>query len=318
MVSINNKCDLADRDLGIPLVSVIIPSYNHAIYIAETIRSVVAQDYANLELIVIDDGSKDNSIEIIEKILRQYDRRFIRCTFRHRPNKGLSATLNEGLAWSRGELFSCVASDDMLRPEKTSLQVDYLSATPDCLGVFGSVSVLNQRTGESQDGPLRKRRYVFRDIFLHRHMLPAPTQLLRTEAVRRIGGFDERTTIEDWWMWLHLTKKGGTLDCMPFIFATYRKHASNTSNAYRKMILERERILLEFKNEPEYDTARANALMMGANDLIDQSRLSSARVAWQAIVLVPKTIISKSFVSYCAKLLLPAIMIRRMRLIWGR
>ncbi len=79
------------------LVTAVIPSYNHAKYIKESIQSMLDQDYENMEMIIIDDGSSDNSIEIIESMIPLCKKRFKRFEFRHRENKGVSATLNEGI-----------------------------------------------------------------------------------------------------------------------------------------------------------------------------------------------------------------------------
>ena len=93
------------------LVSIIIPSYNHERFVCDSIRSVIDQSYQNIELIVIDDGSTDSSVEKIQGLIPLCEKRFIRFEFRHRPNKGLSATLNEALEWTQGEYFSSLASE---------------------------------------------------------------------------------------------------------------------------------------------------------------------------------------------------------------
>ena len=84
--------------VNMPLVSIAIPSYNHEIYVQECIRSVIDQDYRNIELIIIDDGSTDNSVEKIEELIPLCKKRFVRFEFLCRENKGLSATLNEAIA----------------------------------------------------------------------------------------------------------------------------------------------------------------------------------------------------------------------------
>ena len=103
-----------------PLVSIVIPCYNHSQFVQETIQSIIDQDYENIELIIIDDGSKDNSVEVIQEMIPACEERFVRFEFRYRPNKGLCATLNEALEWCEGEYFSPLASDDIALPHKTS------------------------------------------------------------------------------------------------------------------------------------------------------------------------------------------------------
>ena len=89
-----------------PLVSVVIPCYNHEQFVQDSIQSVIDQTYRNIELIIIDDGSKDGSVEKIQEMVDICEQRFTRFEFRSRPNKGLSSTLNEALEWCKGKYFS--------------------------------------------------------------------------------------------------------------------------------------------------------------------------------------------------------------------
>lgn len=109
-----------------PLVTIVIPSYNHSKYVINSIQSIIDQDYDNIELLVIDDGSTDNSVEVISNFIEcnKISDRFYRFKFIHRENKGLCATLNEGLKWSNGLYFSPFASDDIALPYKISYLVE--------------------------------------------------------------------------------------------------------------------------------------------------------------------------------------------------
>lgn len=211
-----------------PLVSVAIPCYNHAQFVQETIQSVIEQDYENIELIIIDDGSKDNSVEVIQEMIPACEKRFKRFEFRYRPNKGLCATLNETLEWCDGEFFAPVASDDLIKPKKTSIQVKYLLENKECFGVFGAVELLKE-DGSIETVVGKKATYKFNDIFLHNHNLPAPTQLLRLKNVKDIGGFNKDILIEDWSMWLYLTEHGRKLSYLDVVLSCYRRHEGNTS-----------------------------------------------------------------------------------------
>ncbi|MCD6061882.1 MAG: glycosyl transferase family 2, partial [Moraxellaceae bacterium] len=119
-----------DTSTSLPLVSVALPCYNHERYVQQCIQSIIDQDYPNLELILIDDGSRDGSVEKMRAMLPACEARFTRFEFRARPNVGLAATLNEMLEWCQGEYFSAVASDDAMLPHKTRLEVDYLQRHP--------------------------------------------------------------------------------------------------------------------------------------------------------------------------------------------
>ena len=108
----NNKIE------KIPLISVVIPCYNHENFVQEAIQSVIDQDYKNIELLIIDDGSKDSSVEKIEELIPVCKQRFNRFEFKSRANKGISATLNEALAWANGDFFTICASDDSFHRNK--------------------------------------------------------------------------------------------------------------------------------------------------------------------------------------------------------
>ena len=101
-----------------PLVSVVIACYNHENFVQDCVQSIIDQTYENIELIIIDDGSKDGSVEKIQEMIPACKQRFVRFEFRYRPNKGLSATLNEALEWCEGTYFSPIASDDILLIKK--------------------------------------------------------------------------------------------------------------------------------------------------------------------------------------------------------
>ena len=127
-----------------PLVSIVIPCYNHAQFVQETVQSVIDQDYENIELIIIDDGSKDNSVEVIQEMIPACEERFVRFEFRYRPNKGLCATLNEALEWCEGEYFSPTASDDILKQNKISTQLAIMLSKKEqkIIGVFVGIELI--------------------------------------------------------------------------------------------------------------------------------------------------------------------------------
>jgi alpha-1,3-rhamnosyltransferase len=108
----------------VPEVSVLVPSYNHAPFVERTLRSIFAQTLPPQKLIVIDDGSKDESAEVIERVLRDcpFENRFVR-----RENRGLCATLNEGFAASEAEFFAYLGSDDVWLPEFLEKQTAILN-----------------------------------------------------------------------------------------------------------------------------------------------------------------------------------------------
>jgi len=233
--------EIAQKD---QLVSVIIPSFNHAAYVGKAIASVIEQDYDAIELIIIDDGSSDESKSVIEKYIPYCNERFKRFEFRYRENRGLCATLNEAIAWCQGEYISLLASDDSILKEKLKIQTAMLNeADEKCAGIFGSINLIgyeNEVFGASKG---KNRSYLFDDILFHRHNLPACTQLLKLKYVREMGELPEDIIIEDWYMWLKLTENKRYLLSVKTVFSNYRVHFSNISSNLEKMHVGRLQVL---------------------------------------------------------------------------
>ncbi len=114
-----------------PMVSVIIPTYNRAGYIAEAIESVLAQEYASIEIIVVDDGSTDNTRQVVAV--------FPEVRYVYQENRGQAAARNRAIAMAEGEWLAFVDSDDLWTPGRLPMQVRYLLEHPEIMMVFGGV-----------------------------------------------------------------------------------------------------------------------------------------------------------------------------------
>lgn len=251
-----------------PLVSVVIPCYNHMNYVHDCIKSVIDQTYQNVELIIIDDGSKDYSVEKIQELVSLCEQRFIRFEFRYRANKGLSATLNEALEWCTGEYYSAIASDDMMLPQKIEKQIDFLLKPHKnkIVGVFGGYHLIDDNNKVINTILKEQRIYNFNEIFLHNFDLPAPTALLNLIAVREVGGYVDNLKIEDWYMWLKLTEKGNSLIYLSEILVNYRSHGSNTSKNLEIMNEERKKVIDCFESNELYNAAKLKIQWLKATD----------------------------------------------------
>lgn len=237
-----------------PLVSVVIPCYNHESFVQDSIQSVIDQTYENIELIIIDDGSKDSSVEKIQEMIPACKERFFRFEFRYRPNKGLSATLNEALEWCEGEYYSAIASDDIMLPEKTKLQVEFLKENKNISAVFGGIELIDNNNVKISERVRQSKQYSFKDIILHQHDLPAPTQMIRLSALKNVGGYDPNILIEDWYMWLRLSSYSD-LYYMDHLLCLYRQHETNISKNLEKMHSGRFDVLSCFKDSIYHEEA---------------------------------------------------------------
>ena len=235
-----------------PLVSVIIPCYNHEKYIEDSIQSIIEQTYSNIELIIIDDGSKDKSVEKIQAMLPACKRRFEHVYFATRSNKGLCATLNEALILCHGKYVSIIASDDIMLAHKTQLQVDYLEKNSNVAGVFGGIELIDKSGQIIGERISNQHEYSLKEVMLSQHDLPALTQMYRLTCIKDIGGYDESVKIEDWYMLLKLLKSNNKLIYIPEKVAKYRLHDDNFSKNNLKMAIEMKKVLEIYKNEQIY------------------------------------------------------------------
>lgn len=231
-----------------PLVSVIVPCYNHEKYVEETIESIVNQTYKNIELIVIDDGSKDASPQIIHKLSKKYNFKFI-----HRPNRGLSATLNECIELSKGKYVSVCASDDKLKLDKVEKQVKFMENNLHYGMCYGKV-ILFEDNGNETPLEIKHSRggWIFDDLIVNQFHIPAVSNMIRKSVFQDVGVFDENLWVEDWDMWLRIANKYqiGYLD---EYLAYYRQHETNISKQGWKMYEAKVSALKKWKELDNYD-----------------------------------------------------------------
>lgn len=219
---------------GEPRVSVAVPSYNHGRFIEATLRSIMKQTLAPAELIVIDDGSTDNSTSVIERAFKD-------CPFPSeliaRENRGLCATLNEALAKTRGKFFAYLGSDDLWLPEFLAARVALLESRQKAVLAYGHcflIDEMDQITDCTRDWAPYKDGYV-RTMLLQETIAPmSPTVVYRRSALER-HGWNERARLEDYELYLKLSSEGDfAFD--PQVFSAWRQHASNTSRDFGWMV----------------------------------------------------------------------------------
>ena len=297
-----------------PLVSMVIPSYNHDRYIQTSINSVIEQDYPNIELIIIDDGSTDSSRRKIEELVPVCTERFVRFEFRDRPNKGLAATVDEGLAWARGQYFAVLNSDDLLLPAKTSTLLRSIADEPNVAGIFSGCELIDADGAFIQSLRPRAAYLAFDDLLMRRiHLIIAPGQLLRTEAVKAVGGYPPNVFIEDWYMWLKLTDHGHRLKLVPDVLVRYRQHAGNMSKQAVKMYESRRMILGQFPGRQGISLALARVSLMAAIDFSSTSRGRAFRYLVESVREAPCILLTARFLNALGRVLAPNLVLGVLR-----
>jgi len=217
-----------------PQVSVVIPTYNRATLIGETLDSVLAQTYRDFEVIVVDDGSTDNTPAVINagyKGLVRYIRQ---------ENAGQAAARNTGIRIANGTYIAFLDDDDLWLPHKLARQMPLFESNPATVWVYCDAQVFDDTTGQplhnfSQINPPHAGQVAHH--LLQRDFIASPTPIIRRAIFEKVGYFDESGLIrrrEDWEMWLRIAAVY-TVDYLPEVLARYRVHsgsATQTESAY--------------------------------------------------------------------------------------
>ena len=261
---------------NLPLVTAVVPVYNHEKYVTASIRSIINQSYRNIELIIINDGSKDRSHEMVLALVEECKQRFTSFEYINRENRGVSATLNQALSMAKGKYLSALASDDVALGEKFSMLVDALESVDDSYAAaFGNASFIdklgregfqdvkgnlqeiksNETYGTFLDFHTKGRNFDYKSkefgsyqTLLAGNYLPAMSTLLKTACVKDVGGWTVGNALDDWEMWLKLSKRHRLL-FIDNTVALYRVHGKNSFDTIKQQMLESSLLLITSERE---------------------------------------------------------------------
>ena len=219
----------------VPLVTTIVPAYNHERYVEEAVRSVWAQDYPNHELVAIDDGSSDATPDMLRRLEAESP---IPMRVIAKENEGVSKTLNLGIRESNGDYVNVCASDDRMTPNKIRVLVDALEAAGPDVGIaFGDRQYIDEEgapTGAVRTTFRPTGDRVFLDMLMGRVVIPAVGTVYRRRVFDEIGGFREDVALEDYEMFLRIGDRFRVV-YVPEVVVEYRMHPTQT----RRELLER-------------------------------------------------------------------------------
>lgn len=248
----------------LPLVSVIVPCYNYAAYVGDTLRSVLAQNYPNFELIVVDDGSLDSSAEVIAAALDDWQSHSMarRVEFIRQTNQGVSAALNAGLAQSRGVFVATFDADDVMPVGRLALQVDYLRHHPE-VGCLGGIATRIDARGQQlpkKDKKRSIRRYDFAQALAKALVVGGNIAMYRRAAMDAVGGYDAQIKIQDFQMTLKIAHAGYFVDVLPDVVTFYRKHGDSLSKNYKAELRYGLEVIEPYARHAGYPSARARLI----------------------------------------------------------
>lgn len=214
-------------------VSVVVPSYNHAHYVSDCLRSIFKQTHAPSELVVIDDGSTDHSLAVIERELKDCP---FPCELVARDNRGLCATLNDALARTGGDFFAYLGSDDLWLADFLRERVAVLRSRERAVLAYGHAFLIDaeNRVVDSTEDWADYADGDARAMLLGTTAPLSPTVLYRRAAVER-HGWREGARLEDYELYLKLAAEGEfAFDPRPL--AAWRWHGANASRDQRMML----------------------------------------------------------------------------------
>lgn len=243
-----------------PLISVLIPAYNHQNYVQKTIQSIIGQTYPNIELIVIDDGSKDLTWQKIQEMRELCTARFTRVHFETKPNEGTCDTLNKLLNYAKGEYIYFIASDDLAKPQALEKEFNFLSNNPAYALCVGDNEIIDgrgtpcfwdkNRDNVYEDSKARYKTFVdflkqerpdidfnssafgtYRSLYNGNYI---PNGFLIKSCVFENLRYTKKAPLEDYYLMLQISKKY-KMKYLDEILFSYRWHGSNTINQTNKM-----------------------------------------------------------------------------------
>lgn len=262
-----------------PLVSIIAPCYNAEKYLEVALDSIFAQDYGNFEVIIVDDGSTDNSVAMLKALQSKYNFQL----YSH-PNQGVSATLNLGLKYAKGVYVSTPDLDDIMLPSSVRIRAQYLDEHPE-VGCVGALIVYMDSDGN--DTKTQKldgiKALSFDEILADALVVGAPVSLYRMDALRAADFYDPEIRVQDFQITLRIAYKGFGVHVLPVNVTRYRRHPNNLSRRYKVLLDADLRTIAPYQTHPAYRRGLTAIL----NKALKYAVVTDKKHAWSLLRSIP-------------------------------
>lgn len=262
-----------------PLVSIVAPCYNAEKYLEEAIASIFAQDYPNFEVIIVDDGSSDNSIAMLRQLQQTHDFQLYT-----QANQGVSAALNHGLRYAKGDYVSTPDLDDIMLPQSVRIRVDYLEQHPQ-VGCVGALIIYMDSDGNTIKQQQRDeiRTYDFDKVLNGAVVIGAPVALYRMSAMRSAGFYAPSLRVQDFQMTLRIARLGYEVHELPVCVTRYRRHPNNLSRKYKVLLQADLEAIAPYLGHPAYQSARTQLV----NKALKYAVVEDKKEAWKLLRSIP-------------------------------
>lgn len=227
-----------------PLVSIVVITYNSSLYVEETLDSVISQTYPYYEIIVSDDCSTDNTIEICQQWIQTHSEFGKRIELiQAKENTGVAGNCNRGIAATKGAWVKFVAGDDILLPNCLEDNIEYARNNSDSKIIFSDYLLFNNSGGQRKVWKSNRKSQI-KEFFelnakeqhkrlLKKNVLPGPTSFLDGEIIRKYGFNEKYKFMEDTPLWIKLTGNGYRIYFMNKETMMYRQHESLSKSSKR-------------------------------------------------------------------------------------
>ncbi len=218
--------------MSMPAISIILPAYNAAKYIGETISSLLSQTFTDFELLVIDDGSADDTLAIVKSFT---DSRIQLVT--NGQNLGLIKTLNKAAALCKGQYTARMDADDIALPNRLQLQKAFLDNHPQTAAVAGWVNFIDEKGTQTGIWELDRQTNTAATIkkaLLKENCIAHPTVMIRTEILQQFLYSSNQRNIEDYDLWLRLCAAGMQIEKVQEPVLLYRVHSASITGTKLK------------------------------------------------------------------------------------